>query len=271
MSPIRQLSFALILLAGTAAMQARAECAQAAAIVQHAYPNATEGDNGHYEAGGYTLAVPGDGYNDSHTMICKTWPAHPELTLAAVPLMQSSTDDENAGDLDVLVLDSASQKVQQRLRLKHFMDDDAIRIETIAFDTARYQLAPGILAFGVRKTLEGSSHVNPFEEVDLSLYVIDNGKLRAVIDGVVVSKSNGEWDGNCAGTSTDSKSVLSMSKDNSHGFAGIDIATTTQEASSELDSQKQCQDKLGKSRRDQVHLSYDGQKYAMPKHLVPIS
>lgn len=61
--------------------------------------------------------------------ICRIWPAHPELTLAAVPLMtQQYSDYDNVGDMELLVLDSTTLDVKQRLRLPERMSDDAIRI-----------------------------------------------------------------------------------------------------------------------------------------------
>ncbi|HEY9130419.1 MAG TPA: hypothetical protein VIM98_01580 [Dyella sp.] len=265
----RTFSLVVLLLCGIWAAPANAECVQAEAIVHQTYPTATHA-GGSYRLDEYAIALPGGDADDAQQVVCKSWPAHPEFILALVPLMASGSDDEHSGDLDILVLDSKSLKVQQRVRLKGYMNDDAVRITGLALDTARYQLAPGTPAFGIRKTLEGSSRANPFGEVDLALFATIDGKLRAVLDGMVVSRNNGEWDTNCAGTFSDSHVVLTMGKTATHGLVDIDVAGTREESSNYLDKQQQCQEKKGTPGKIQAQLRYDGQKYVVPKDMVAL-
>jgi hypothetical protein len=264
----RTLPLLALLLCGAWIAPANAECAQAEAIVRQAYPKAAHAESG-YRLDGHSIALPGGEADDAQQIVCKSWPAHPELTLVLVPLMAPDSDGEHSGDLDVLVLDGKSLKVQQRLRLNGYMNDDAVRITGLALDTARYQLAPGTLAFGIRKTLEGSSRPNPFGEVDLTLLATIDGKLRAVL-GMVVSRSSGEWDTNCAGTFSDSNVVLTMGKTASQGFADIDVTGTREESSNYLDKQQECQEKKGKPAKIQAQLRYDGQKYVVPKDMAAL-
>jgi hypothetical protein len=91
------------------------------------------------------------------SVLCKVWPARPELMLAAVPLMTTPADakDYSTGDLELLVLDSATLLVKQRLRLPNRMNDDAMYISSISLDTARWKVAADQLAFGLRINKSG--------------------------------------------------------------------------------------------------------------------
>ena len=251
----RPLLLLALILYGVASTQARAKCAQAEAIVHHAYPGADG-----YNLDGKNLSVP----------VCKVWPAHPELTLVLVSLMSPSSEDGNSGDLDLLLLDSRNLELKQRLRLPGYMDDDAVHIDDLSLDTAHYELAPGTVAFGIRKELSGSSRPDPFGEVDLSLYAIVGGKLRTVLDGLVVSRSQGDWDTQCTGTFSNQSMVLSMSKASTNGFADIDIRGTEEDREDYGSSQQQCQTKSDKQSSFQAHLRYDGHKYVVPKDFAPV-
>lgn len=103
-------------------------------------------------------------------VICKIWPANPDLLLAAIPLMRDgpSRDFGHDGDLRILVLDRATLKVHEHLQLDGLMSDDAMRISDVSFDTARYDVAPGRRAFGLRISRTGSSRANPFSETSRS-------------------------------------------------------------------------------------------------------
>ena len=75
-----------------------------------------------------------------------------------MPLIDSaqSIDGQHIGDVELLVVDRKSLQVRQRLLQPGLMDDDAIAIRGIEFDTGRYGLAPGVTAFGLR--IEMANH-----------------------------------------------------------------------------------------------------------------
>lgn len=215
----RRTVFSLALLLGFlsgAAMAHAAEdvcAARLAEVVGKAYPGAKPLPDNTFEVEGRTLTLPDEGRmgGNPQAMLCKTWPARPELTLVAVPLMHAPEQDGmNEGDLDMLVLDSETFDVKQRYRVEGLMADDAISIEELAFDTAFYQLAPGNVAFGLRKGTRGSSRPNPFSDTSLWLFAIEGQKLKPVVENLVVAKFRGEWDTNCNGEFEDLSRRLTM-------------------------------------------------------------
>ncbi|MBP1860201.1 PA3715 family protein [Rhizobium herbae] len=249
------------------------ECgARAKDIVQHAYPNAVKASDTGFTVDGFVITLPEESLvgDDPHAILCRVWPAHPELMLVAVPLVGAQSDDGNTGDLELLVLDAASLDVRQRLRLAGRMSDDAVRITQVAFDTARYQLAPGQMAFGLRIFQHGSSGPNPFGEVGLWLYAIVNGKLVPVLDGITVSDNHGEWDTNCAGTFDETNRTLAMQSTVHNGYADILVSETSSSRVSAVGANGECGDQQVSQKKSTMRLVYDGKQYNVPEASKPL-
>jgi hypothetical protein len=269
----RLLITAAFLLSAEAAFAAEGGCgANAAAIIAQAYPTAEKTSETEFVADGATILVPDEekGSGDGrHPVACRVWPSYPERLLVAVPLITEESETLTTGDLELLVLDASTLKVQQRLRLKERIVDDAIAIKSITFDTARYQLAPGQIAFGVRLTKEGASRVNPFEEVSLSLYAVGSGQLKPVLDGTVVIRSSGEWDGNCAGTFERTTRTLAMGKIGGNGYADIIVTEKTSSSTAAVDKKGDCGERSRNDETALTRLAYDGKRYLVPDALRP--
>ena len=120
-----------VLLLSAQAANAASNC-DINAIIQHAWPDARTTSQGTITQDNRVITTHSD---SPKSAICRIWPAHPELTLAAVPLMtQQYSDYDNVGDLELLVLDSTTLDVKHRLRLPERMSDDAIRITGLTLD-----------------------------------------------------------------------------------------------------------------------------------------
>ncbi|MCX8997069.1 hypothetical protein NOF55_08105 [Rhizobiaceae bacterium BDR2-2] len=217
-------------------------------------------------AEGATITLPQSDYIGlhPHAVVCRIWPARPELMLVAVPLMKEQLDDRNEGALDLLVLDSRTLHVTHRLRLDDAMSDDAIRIRSVAFDTARYRLAPDKMAFGLRLSLEGSSRANPFEEVTLRLYAIEGDRLVPVLDRIVVRQNAGEWDTMCSGEFEKTTRTLSMDSRTHKGAADIVVTENVLYTVSKVENGDQCRQYETSRDPAKIRLTYDGSQYVVP-------
>lgn len=258
------------LLLGTQTVHAAEDActAQVEGAIKRAYPAAKRSGSG-YKVDGARIQLS-EAFNP-HAVVCRTWPAHPELTLMAVPLMQQEDADAgNEGDLVLFVLDTANGGIRQRLRLPARMSDDAVRIRSVTFDTARYVVAPGQMAFGVRIVKEGDSRPNPFSETGLWLYTVQGNQLKPVLNGVVVETSGGEWDTNCAGTFEQTKRTLNMTSDTHNGYADIAVSETKSSSTNTVDKAGECQTHDAKPQRTTYRLAYDGKQYVVPKALAPL-
>lgn len=253
---------------GKAEARGSANCDDRAEVIVHnAYPDATKRDDETFQFGGSTISINhGEtGIDAPHMMTCRVWPANPQLTLVAVPLIKSANEDGTVGDLELLVIDTASSAVKHRLLLDNRMTDDAISISAVEFDTARYRLTQEQTAFGLRISTVGSSRPNPYDDVSLWLYVIDKGSLRPILDGMIVSKNTGEWDTNCAGEFQSMQSTLSIASTRTHGYADITVVETRSTKTNFVEKDNNCEDKTVTSKPQTLRLVYDGEQYLIPE------
>jgi len=244
------------------------DCGDAAALLQQAYPKAQKSaDGAAFTLEPHTSIAPTLPEGDApFGLVCKIWPAHDDLLLVAVPLIDSarSSDDGHFGDIELLIVDSNSHQVRQRLLQPGLMTDDAVAIRKIEFDTGRYGLAPGVTAFGLRIEMANHSQPNPFSETDLRLYALAGDTLRVVLDGLVVAGNGGEGDTNCTGSFHSSEVSLAMSPASHHGYHDIIVAERTDTDKPSPDKNGECQSHPGKPVNRTYRLHYDGSRYPVP-------
>jgi hypothetical protein len=122
-STFRSLVFGLSAITGTLCIApevfpAESDCgADAAGIVRKAYPQAMSAGEKSFEADSVTVTLPAEGSLDyqSNSMVCRRWPARPDLLLVAVPLMAKSPEEGfEEGDLELLVMDFDARAIRYR-------------------------------------------------------------------------------------------------------------------------------------------------------------
>ncbi|MEN5159188.1 hypothetical protein [Achromobacter spanius] len=266
------LSLAALLACGTT-QAAQDACPQAADIVRAAYPQATapDADGLMHVAQAHAdieIDISDSPFREPFAVICKIWPANPDLLLAAIPLMRDgpNRDFGHDGDLRILVLDRATLKVLEHLQLDGLMSDDAMRISDVSFDTARYDVAPDRRAFGLRISRTGASRANPISETSLRLFDIGPKGLNMVLDGLIADSSRGEWDTNCAGEFSKGRVSLAIGDRVANGFKDLN-ATESYETSLSALQQGDCVETL-QDRGTTAHtLTFDGRRYRIPETL----
>ena len=198
---------------------------------------------------------------------CKVWSADPTLTLAVLAFKQKATDPDAATyDVDVLVAKSDTGEVLVHLYRTAALNEDAITIESVGLDTARYQLAPDTRAFGVRINHQGSSRVNPFSDSVLDLYVVQGHTLRRVLSNLETHVESGEWDGNCTGTFSTVNRVVSIDPNEAHGYAVLRVSQKSGASDAKMNGD-QCVSRDVPAVRADFTLQYDGTQYEVPKKL----
>lgn len=204
---------------------------------------------------------------DSEHAVCKINPGNPRQTLAALPFAEN-VDENGEGDysLGVVVADTATGKIIAQHYQPTAIVSDAIYFESLALDTARYQLTPALRAFGVRISHLGASRVNPSSSTLLNLYVLDGQTVRPVMDKLEVSNGSGEWDGSCSGSFSETERTISIGDKGKNGFAGLQIeqkVTSTQN----LPKGDDCENIESTPAVSRFTLDYDGKRYPVPAGL----
>ena len=123
-------------------------------------------------------------------------------------------------DLSVFVVTTGDGEIPYRFVENESLTSDAIYLQSISIDTARYRLANDVTAFGVRAT-----RGNPGAEVTtLDLYVASAGNLKRVLKGlnVVSHFSQSRHDHDCYHASETDRTVA-IAKSNTRGYADLVI------------------------------------------------
>jgi len=195
-----------------------------------------------------TLSVTpaGDDYAD-----CRKDPAdtrHAIVALAYHATDGDAQDDNGDGDydLDVAVVDIASGDILAHRHEPNGIESDAVSLDRVWLDTARYDLAPGRRAFGVRSSNWVHCWQCTYGVTTLSLYLRDGKQLRKLLTTTVEETSNSEGEGGDPADTSTTSSVLCVRRGRHHGLA--DIAVSSDASCKKLD---------GGSRR----WRYDGKRY----------
>ncbi len=205
---------------------------------------------------------------DAEQSICKVWPARPELTLIAMPLLRAEHDSHGEADLEVLVLNSAEQQVLARLVEPNRLDWDAIYVDRLALDTAPYRLRGDDLAFAVRISRRNGSRMNPFRETELALYELKEQGLRTLMGGLVVESFGGERDDDCTASFGEAKGVLIVTdKVGRNGYRDL-IFKRTHTGRRMVADDGECQTIEDDPRSNQFRIEYDEERYLLPIELV---
>jgi hypothetical protein len=177
---------------------------------------------------------------------CRKDPADTRHAIVALAYHGDAQDasDEDDYDLDVAIVDIDSGDILAHRHDAKGIESDAVSLGRVWLDTARYDLAPGKRAFGVRT--ENSAHCwqCAFGYTNLSLYLQDGKQLRKLLATTVSETIENDSEDHSTRT------ALCVGKQRHNGLADI---VMSQGAS--------CEKLDGDSRI----WRYDGQKYVQAK------
>jgi hypothetical protein len=206
-------------------------------------------------------------YDPAHVQqqACRTLSSDAGHTALALALRDgpASADGEASFDLDLLIVDRKGALLR-RLKLDKAYSSDAVRFASLRIDTGRYDVAPGMRAFGVRAGHANNSRSNGYNSDSIALF-IDNGKqLKQVLGGLEMNRDSGEWDLLCAGRFTQRRRTLDLGLGTSNGMRDLIVTSVTVETVNEPDG-KDCKSRKGEPDITRYTLRYDGQQYQIPK------
>ncbi|WP_407470466.1 hypothetical protein ABFU55_09265 [Xanthomonas campestris pv. raphani] len=216
--------------------------------------------------GGAAAAVPAE---RAVAQTCKPWPYDPAIRLAAIAFAGDATTPAGERDLElrVAMLDAGSGEVVA-LYAQAMGEDASLELaaDSLRLDTARYDLAKGVRAFGVvvHSVARGASCPDFDSDDALTLLVREGRRLRPVLQQnlTVWRQVQGElcnW--GKAGVVTE-RGTLTLSMDTPVHAGYADIALTATVVTSTTVEGAQDTERTGRQR--QV-LRYDGMRY------VPVS
>ena len=176
---------------------------------------------------------------DVLSFACKTHPVRPGHVIVAW-ITEVDAEAEKA-NLTVAVVDTVRKRVAS-LDRSNFDVDAAVRIwpSSLSIDTARYVLADGVRAFGVRMQIAHSPRCADAGEDDyMRMFVEDGGKLHMVLKDLPMSRwAKIDGESTCSGerfTAERIKVTLSMLPTASEGWKDIAIIERRVEEASDAE------------------------------------
>ncbi|WP_394005021.1 hypothetical protein ACF3M1_07900 [Luteimonas sp. WGS1318] len=198
---------------------------------------------------------------------CRIWPFDPTLELAAVAYPSSADDrmGERALRLVVAVLDAKDARVLSTHQID--LGEDAafaLAEDGILLDTARYDLARGIRAFGVvlRSSAPGPSCPDGRANDEMTLYVRDSERLRPVFTSHLDfwARVEGEpcsWARGQRLVTEEARFTIEVQPTVHHGFADLRVQANVTRTETVTGSDRE----QSSQRRDSRVLRYDGLRY----------
>ena len=212
---------------------------------------------------------------DERLAACKVWPAFPGRSIVVLPLPRETTDrGAKVYDLELLLIqrpdngNTERDTVIGRIFQPEALDEDsATAIQDIRIDTARYVLSADTRAFGLRVRYRSTAPGSSVASESIRLYVHHGSKLRQVLQEVELDHDSGGWDSTCTGRLEKLRTMLSVGKSSSNGYADLQLARTLVQSQAQLQEDQGCAEKTLPARFNTVTLRYDGERYRVPKSL----
>jgi hypothetical protein len=187
---------------------------------------------------------PPEATSDRTFYVCKALPNNPDKIVVAMVingdhvltfenLMPKAKEKEYEdggfkGHLNVLIVSVDGKKLYGQLLRKDIIYSNAIILDGISIDTARYYLEEGSTVFGVRVGNTANSHVYMASYATLSLFKFRNNSITEILDRLQTYSYSGNIE-NCdlgvASIFEESKSTLSVAKTVTHGMNDIIVHT----------------------------------------------
>ena len=198
----------------------------------------------------------------------KNWPARQGLIILVVPyLFDANPENKRFLGLGIAIAQPSSGRNLSKYDQSPISTVDAIFPIAVRIDTAFYKLNSDQVAFGLVIDQRNSSGVNPFAEEMESLYVQDGGKINNILDGMVIYRSSGEGDGDCAFEAKRKTSILSMLSSNSNGYHDINVNQETEIIKNYIHG-KSCRATTNALDSRSYRLRFRNKRYEIPSDLV---
>ncbi|MFD2562909.1 PA3715 family protein [Aquimarina rubra] len=172
-------------------------------------------------------------------------------------------DDYFRFNSHVLVVESATGQILNTFFESYETNgwqSDALFIDTIAIDTAPYNVTETDRAFGIRIYSRTLSQPNPYSLESISLFVKSENTLRNILKNYEVKVYGGEWDTICYGEFTDVKKTLIISKEKSNDYFDIVVKSNITETKNDEDENGECISKEKRTTSKTV-LKFNGKEY----------
>ena len=196
-------------------------------------------------------------------IVSKVIPNNPEESIYVIPEIVKGDVTFFELNSHILIVNSKTGEIKNKYFESSKTNEwysDAIRLDKITIDTARYYITDNIRAFGIRIFYYGSSKPNPYSNETISLFIKSKDSLKKILNNYDVMDYGGEWDTNCFGEFIKKTKTLSILSKKSNSYYDILVNNKITETKNFEDSNGNCQQKEKTSSKKTV-LKFNGNRY----------
>ncbi|CAB3771499.1 hypothetical protein [Paraburkholderia humisilvae] len=197
---------------------------------------------------------------------CKVWKQRLDKSIIVVPYQYEIPSDRAGSQyfgFTVVVIDEARKAIVGKSDERKLFVVNSVTPDLVEIDTANYKIRESILAFGVRLTRRNGSSASSFRMESMNLYILEQNKLKKIIDGILMSSYFVEGDGQCNVDGVNSESTIAIGKSVSNGYSDLLINRKTRYFESSRDKTN-CNAVNRKSGSEKYMLEFDGIAYRIP-------
>ncbi len=162
----------------------------------------------------------------------KVLPFNKDLTVIVIPKTGKKEEGMFTLDSYVVVVNNKTKEIKHLYYESYKTsgwESDAVYINDISIDTAKYLVQENVRAFGVVIHTRSMSQPNPYSSNYISLFIPDGKKLQIILKNFEIYSYGGETNMNCWGKFFETKTTLEMLKRTTHGFFDIKIINNNSE------------------------------------------
>jgi len=173
---------------------------------------------------------------------CRPWPFDKRLLIVAAAYAQDKEQDKN---LVVALVDTQAMAVRSAFQGQVLEDETwSVTQASLRIDTAPYDLAPGVRAFGIDVNSDAlDAPVRGGITATRSLFVPDGARLRLVLDGFVLTTSRRT----AAGSVETTSARIAIAAHRTHEFADLQVTRKIESGAA--------------VRQERATFTYDGSRY----------
>jgi hypothetical protein len=208
-------------------------------------------------------------YVDFETLspICKPWRQMNGYAIVTKPYIYTV----KSGELTYLgmfigVVDKINRKMIGSINENKIMVADALEPARIIIDTASYKIKEGTVAFGVRTMRRNNSEAVPRQDEFLNLYILDQNRIKKIINSMVSESYQGEGVRDCEFVTREKNTSISVSRNSTKGF--FDLLAKVKGIHTKLVQIGTSCKKVSKpSKAIDYTLKFNGDTYELPEAL----
>jgi len=179
-------------------------------------------------------------------------------SIIVIPKFSERSEDYFILDSYILIVNTQTGEIKSEFYEKKSWNSDALILESIEIDNNPYILSENKRAFGIKVKYHNNSRSDPFELVDLSLFIYNGRKIERVLKNFQIHIFNSQTDGNCTGEFEEQNKSIIISENITNGFYDLKIMNTIIKSRT---TEEDCESEIIERKKYTEYLKYKNGAY----------